>query len=888
MAATSGEADRSIIRAERLLVAIICIGFAAVEAYQGLMHAPIAGFLGAGALLIVTPAAGRSNRLLDFLVDFLFVSIFALLCDPAGVLWRAPHNWSEVFSLTPVGASTATLLYLFGALALRGGARLPIRLALFIMPFMFCLLLTLGAPPVVDLGGAVLLGIDAPETLKTLVGRCFVLFLLNEVVVVGTPLALGRFLPREWRPHGVLLLAALGAALTPIIASSVSSVTPYAPAPFATVFAALAAALAQAGLWGETYLVTQSLAGLLGGTPSLSVIVYNDWKSGAQKGAVYGFVFITLLLLVQLVVSIPGAVFLIAAGGPITGALIGALTFPLLRTIVESTDSTPPFFNRLRSEYERPTNFIRGLVAGAAVGLALTIDLPASSSPDRFMFGVVAGALAYAGVDAAIDLNALYNGKRQHLRSWRVYALGAMLGGIVAGAIAWYLDAGQIAVVLNKFSAYVSLDYKADGRNLDAYVIRPLFSKWGGTELGVVDGGVRLLYDESLSGVIQWVFAAPLFSINLFFLTALIQRSVKPLRQLASMEGLDLLVENAVRVLRWGLWMAPVIYSFLKASPDPTWYNQDGLIRTAVATWLSNTLPNDQFRAWSLDIFTALLAFDALRILIWFDHMGLRVATLVNLSFVGGDIADEKAARFIGKSQVSRAIPEGLRRFATWAPLLLPFYIPRGAEWDKAWSAAEQMTTLRPPAYTYLVSGYLAYAGILAAALVVYLLVQLARAGRLTLEGVTGLGGAPGSRPLRLTNGLMTSEWFEDSQGANSRRRRAARRPADRSDATAGRPCPSARALPVFARGRWRTLVARSSAHLLRDEIFETRDEGSERAVFSHRAQWRRSRSECDIGRQRRGRDHAAAAGQSRRPATSADARVAPRMGAERNRRRTA
>ena len=107
-------------------------------------------------------------------------------------------------------------------------------------------------------------------------------------------------------------------------------------------------------------------------------------------------------------------------------------------------------------------------------------------------------------------------------------------------------------------------------RPVNAYVIRPLFSKWGATDLGMADGGVRVFYDESLSGVIQWVFAAPLFSINLFFLTALMQRSLKPLRQLASFEGLDLLIENAVRVLRWGLWTAPVIYSFLKASPDPT------------------------------------------------------------------------------------------------------------------------------------------------------------------------------------------------------------------------------------------------------------------------------------------------------------------------------
>ena len=59
--------------------------------------------------------------------------------------------------------------------------------------------------------------------------------------------------------------------------------------------------------------------------------------------------------------------------------------------------------------------------------------------------------------------------------------------------------------------------------------------------------------------------------------------------------------------------------------------------------------------------------------------MGLRVATLVNLTFVGGDRADEAAARFVGHNARTRAIPDGIRRFGTWAPLLIPFYIPRGA-----------------------------------------------------------------------------------------------------------------------------------------------------------------------------------------------------------------
>ena len=130
-----------------------------------------------------------------------------------------------------------------------------------------------------------------------------------------------------------------------------------------------------------------------------------------------------------------------------------------------------------------------------------------------------------------------------------------------------------------------------------------------------------------------------------------------------------------------------IIYAFLKVAPDPTWYNQDGLIRTSVAAYMNASLPPSQFRDWSLSIFTALLTYDWLRVLIYFDHMGLRVATLVNLSFVGGDMADESSARFLGAKSRSRAIPEGLRRFGTWAPLLIPFYIPRGAEWDKAWTA---------------------------------------------------------------------------------------------------------------------------------------------------------------------------------------------------------
>ena len=69
----------------------------------------------------------------------------------------------------------------------------------------------------------------------------------------------------------------------------------------------------------------------------------------------------------------------------------------------------------------------------------------------------------------------------------------------------------------------------------------------------------------------------------------------------------------------------------------------------------------------------------------------------MNLTFIGGDRLDEAAARFAGHAGRTRIIPEGIRRFATWAPLLIPFYIPHGAAWDKAWTGAETIGKTHPP-----------------------------------------------------------------------------------------------------------------------------------------------------------------------------------------------
>ena len=180
--------------------------------------------------------------------------------------------------------------------------------------------------------------------------------------------------------------------------------------------------------------------------------------------------------------------------------------------------------------------------------------------------------------------------------------------------------------------------------------------------------------------MIGWGVAAWLFALNRSLLLAIFQRETAPLRRIFSRDGMAELTDGTVHVLRWGLWMAPIIFTFLRQMPVPTWYNQDGAVHTAFCIVNNFTMEPAQFHDWSLRVFTWVLGYDFFRILIWLDHMGLRVATLVNLSFLGMDRLDEKAARFVRPPATARYIPEGVKRFTTWAPLLIPSYIPIGTE----------------------------------------------------------------------------------------------------------------------------------------------------------------------------------------------------------------
>ena len=759
---------------ERLGCAALLLGavVALLAPLPAILAVPLAAGCGAGALVLARSLARLPNRATAVACDLVVLALFALARDPAFKVWQLPTRWSDVLGMTPTGSTVSTLIYVAAGMALivESGRDLVLRerLPLLFLPLLANLALSLGNGGMMhDLGSAWTLGIALPEPVDLVAGRWLVLFVFCETVLGTFRFLVAGRAARDWRFHALLLGASLHAVMAPHIAD-LPVIVAGVPA-LGTLVAIGAAAAAQSGLWAIVYIVTGLAIDALNGVPPTYATAFGQWRSGATKGLIYGGIFIAIVLVGAAVLSLPGLVPLADAFPYGPGLVGGALLFPLALTVISSADGTPPFYGRLVANYRNPRLYLRGGLIGLGIALAFATGMPDETGITRFVAGVALGALAYAGIDLAWDAAETARGRRVVMAEWQVYALGAMLGGVVAGAIAWYFDAPQIGVVATKFWSYADLGYAHSGRQIEPFTIYPLFNKYGTIDLGPSGGGVRLFFNESLSGVINWGIAAPLFSINFFVLAAVFQRSLAPLKQLVSAKGFEGLVEQAVRVLRWGLWMAPVINSFLRQSPDPAWYNQDGAVRTGAATIGNLFLPAGSFKDWSVTVFTGLLAYDWLRVLIWFDHMGLRVATLVNLTFIGGDRLDEAAARFTGHAGRTRVIPEGIRRFATWAPLLIPFYIPHGPDWDRAWTGAEAIGKTHPPVEGAVWSVVAVYALALFGAGLAFRAIARRWNGARP-SGAPVRPGTParllaGPKLFGLANGCMTTEIGVDGRG---------------------------------------------------------------------------------------------------------------------------
>ncbi len=550
-----------------------------------------------------------------------------------------------------------------------------------------------------------------PNALEFL-GRLAVVFLFNELLANGISYATKERVVPTLKAHLYIFLVSLAVVIAPSIADFGSSAMVAKLPEIVRALVALATTiLSFGGLWGEVYLITGIL--LDGGkriAPTADSIVKNV-SGGIKKGMAYSGILIAILYLISMLFKAPVSQNVMASFPYVIGTLGGMLLFPFVKTIIETFDGSLPFFERAAYSYRSKTLYFRGAIAGAGLAYLISQGYIEKSMSERVWLGAIIGFIASGGISLLRDI--YYSIRHQgKVQTWRLYFIDSILGVFLGGAVAFYLDVPQVSVIIYKLNLYVTTYFTTAQCNaypafnhlgemsttvypylndLGHYVQPVLLSKWGMIDLGKCTGGVKLLFTESLDGVIKWSVATWLFAVNKVFLQAFFDKDKAPIKFFFSKAGLAQLSELMIHVLRWGLWMSPIIYTFLRMMPNPTWYNQDGAIRTLFAIYNNITMSAPDFVAWSLKMFVWILAFDFFRILIWMDHMGLRVATLVNLSFLGMEKLDEKVSKFIGKASAQRYIPEGVKRFTTWAPLLIPFYIPRGEQWDEVWSKAENI-----------------------------------------------------------------------------------------------------------------------------------------------------------------------------------------------------
>lgn len=631
---------------------------------------------------------GRHLSLAEALQDGIATGLAAYSAS-SRVLLQPPAAWGDmVLFCATVSAIVIAIYHAINLHCLASSGRHLGRMGgamIFLPPYLINVLLLLESSALTrTLGLDFMANLSEPwPTAIEYFGRILAMFLFNEAVVLGLASIRRRKMWKSISMHLVLLAVAAVAVAGPPVAQFGSGGTVAAwPSVARTIAIFAAVVLSQAGLWAEVYLITGAIFDVLRVKATEAASAGTASLTGMKKGMIYSGVFIAILLGIDWFGKIAALDFLLSRYPLVLAGLLGAAAFPAIKTVIDTFDGSTAFFRRIGHSYRNPLLYLRGVVVGAGMGYAAVRAMEGNSILARSSFGLAVGVAAFAGISILKD--GVETIRRRGQFRWRVYLMEAVWGGLIGAAIGFYLDATQVSIVIDKFHRYLSV-----GQTAEPFGVYPFLSKWGFIRLGDVSGGAALLYNEALAGVICWSIPAWLFALNRTFLAAYFRRDTSPILALFTRGGLIELSENMLEVLRWGLWMSPIINSFLRPMSEPTWYNQDGAIHTVVAIFRNATTSPEAFRDWSLHVFVLLLAYDAVRVFIWLDHMGLRVATLVNLSFLGMDRLETRVARFLGMPSAARCIPESVKRFATWAPLLIPYYIPRGSDWNYAWSRSE-------------------------------------------------------------------------------------------------------------------------------------------------------------------------------------------------------
>ncbi len=148
-----------------------------------------------------------------------------------------PGPWADVFRFDPPGATIALIIYVGGSiLALIGGfrgLRLIEALSLIAVPFLFNLMLAIGADwHMAELGAVVTAHANLPFPAQVAIGRALTLWFIGEAILVLINLVSLNRLPRSARTHAVFALSGAVAAATPLFANAAQWVAQ----PFLAIF----------------------------------------------------------------------------------------------------------------------------------------------------------------------------------------------------------------------------------------------------------------------------------------------------------------------------------------------------------------------------------------------------------------------------------------------------------------------------------------------------------------------------------------------------------------------------------------------------------------------------------------------------------------------------
>ncbi len=179
----------------------------------------------------------------------------------------------------------------------------------------------------------------------------------------------------------------------------------------------VAAAVAEAGLWAEVYLITGLLLDAVSGFAPTGEASQRHTVGGMGKALVYAGVFMAILQATgSLVASDRFRAWAVAYPWAVA-VPVGMLVFPLVKTIIETFDGSQGFFRRAIRSYRDPRLYVRGAVVGLGLGLATSLGAANWSIAGRSAFGFGCGALTYAGVNFAGHLVEAASGGRGSSRS---------------------------------------------------------------------------------------------------------------------------------------------------------------------------------------------------------------------------------------------------------------------------------------------------------------------------------------------------------------------------------------------------------------------------------------------------------------------------------------